>query len=257
MVVGSAGNAGRAALTHARVLRHGTYRGQPVSVVRLAPLTGRRHQLRLHLSHAGYCIVGDATYGGARDDAPPRMMLHALALHMPKCAGADGLQSIDADTQDPFLPLLDTPGVRFVPEVQFNGSWYPICGAKMRENNNAADTICKQLGFSGGGAVVPMPSEWCTSTDTNGWRGTERPCYFRIDSFEVNASMMPIGKCGKGQPLHECDQGGNEWGNVDWQLPKPNYPVTPCRPTNTHQCQRCVPQAEQLCNVVFRSSQRF
>ncbi len=38
--------------------------GQDFSVVRLIPLTGRKHQLRIHLSHIGHPIVGDKLYGG-------------------------------------------------------------------------------------------------------------------------------------------------------------------------------------------------
>lgn len=46
--------------------------------VLLRPITGRRHQLRVHLLHAGYRIVGDVSYGG--DVGATRMMLHALRL---------------------------------------------------------------------------------------------------------------------------------------------------------------------------------
>ena len=45
-------------------------------------LTGRRHQIRLHLRHIGYPILGDATYG-SRDDSMDRMMLHAWKLRLP------------------------------------------------------------------------------------------------------------------------------------------------------------------------------
>jgi 23S rRNA pseudouridine1911/1915/1917 synthase len=34
------------------------------SLVKLTPKTGRTHQLRVHLSHTGYPIVGDTMYGG-------------------------------------------------------------------------------------------------------------------------------------------------------------------------------------------------
>jgi 23S rRNA pseudouridine1911/1915/1917 synthase len=34
------------------------------SLVKLTPKTGRTHQLRVHLSHLGYPIVGDTMYGG-------------------------------------------------------------------------------------------------------------------------------------------------------------------------------------------------
>lgn len=53
--------------------------------VRLHPLTGRSHQLRVHMLELGHPILGDPIYatGPARDF--PRLMLHAetLSLHHP------------------------------------------------------------------------------------------------------------------------------------------------------------------------------
>ena len=53
--------------------------------VRLSPLTGRSHQLRVHMLALGHPILGDPIYatGEARDF--PRLMLHAetLGLHHP------------------------------------------------------------------------------------------------------------------------------------------------------------------------------
>lgn len=37
------------------------------SVLRLAPRTGRKHQIRIHLSHIGHPVVGDKLYGGDED----------------------------------------------------------------------------------------------------------------------------------------------------------------------------------------------
>ncbi|TMW68152.1 hypothetical protein Poli38472_007824 [Pythium oligandrum] len=71
--------AGKASATIAFVLGHGTYQDEPMTKVLLRPLTGRRHQLRLHLAHNGFPIVGDATYGSENETAP-RMMLHAWRL---------------------------------------------------------------------------------------------------------------------------------------------------------------------------------
>ncbi len=44
----------------------------------LEPVTGRTHQLRLHLSAIGHPILGDALYGDA--SAAPRLLLHACSL---------------------------------------------------------------------------------------------------------------------------------------------------------------------------------
>jgi tRNA pseudouridine32 synthase/23S rRNA pseudouridine746 synthase len=45
----------------------------------LLPLTGRTHQLRVHLAAIGHPIVGDRLYGAAQNGAP-RLMLHATEL---------------------------------------------------------------------------------------------------------------------------------------------------------------------------------
>jgi 23S rRNA pseudouridine1911/1915/1917 synthase len=50
------------------------------------PLTGRRHQVRAHLAHAGLPILGDEVYGArtaAAGGRGPRLMLHAWRLELP------------------------------------------------------------------------------------------------------------------------------------------------------------------------------
>jgi 23S rRNA pseudouridine1911/1915/1917 synthase len=51
-------------------------------LVEARPLTGRRHQVRVHLAHAGLPILGDELYGRA-DPRVPRLMLHAWRLELP------------------------------------------------------------------------------------------------------------------------------------------------------------------------------
>ena len=48
--------------------------------VALEPITGRSHQLRVHLLALGHPIVGDALYGAP--DTASRLMLHACALRL-------------------------------------------------------------------------------------------------------------------------------------------------------------------------------
>ena len=49
-------------------------------LVELEPLTGRTHQLRVHMAHLGCPIMGDKLYGGS---AAPRLMLHAWQIEIP------------------------------------------------------------------------------------------------------------------------------------------------------------------------------
>lgn len=57
-------------------------RGRGETRVRLRPLTGRSHQLRVHMAELGHPILGDPIYatGPARDF--PRLMLHAESLSL-------------------------------------------------------------------------------------------------------------------------------------------------------------------------------
>lgn len=69
---------GKPAVTHARVLAHGTAgTATPCTLLELRIETGRKHQIRVHLAHAGFPLLGDALYG--RADARG-LMLHAASL---------------------------------------------------------------------------------------------------------------------------------------------------------------------------------
>ena len=56
------------------------------TALRVEPVTGRRHQIRVHLYHIGHPLVGDRRYGEREIQTKyPRLLLHAhsLAFHMP------------------------------------------------------------------------------------------------------------------------------------------------------------------------------
>ena len=56
----------------------------PCARLALAPVTGRSHQLRVHLLALGHPILGDELYAeGAALAAAPRLLLHACAVSLP------------------------------------------------------------------------------------------------------------------------------------------------------------------------------
>jgi len=70
---------GRPSLTRYRVLEIDTARNS--TRLELEPVTGRAHQLRVHLLAIGHPILGDALYGSADvQAAAPRLLLHASLL---------------------------------------------------------------------------------------------------------------------------------------------------------------------------------
>ena len=54
-----------------------------LTLVQLQPLTGRTHQLRVHMQHLGYPIVGDYKYGAPKNKQKNRLHLHAYSVTFP------------------------------------------------------------------------------------------------------------------------------------------------------------------------------
>ncbi len=69
------GSNGKASQTHYITVRT----SNKYSLLELRPVTGRTHQLRVHLQHLGHSIVGDTLYKGQVSD---RLYLHAHKLEI-------------------------------------------------------------------------------------------------------------------------------------------------------------------------------
>ena len=70
---------GKPAITHYRVLQQLADR----ALLELKPVTGRSHQLRMHMLHLGHPILGDAFYAHPTAlNAAPRLLLHAATLQV-------------------------------------------------------------------------------------------------------------------------------------------------------------------------------
>jgi tRNA pseudouridine32 synthase/23S rRNA pseudouridine746 synthase len=69
---------GKCSLTRYRLLAHDAVTN--TSRVELEPVTGRTHQLRVHMAAIGHPIVGDALYGEEAGAVAQRLLLHASML---------------------------------------------------------------------------------------------------------------------------------------------------------------------------------
>ena len=78
--------AGKACLTEYDVLD----RRPETTLLRVRPLTGRKHQIRAHLFGIGHPIVGDPLYGDKRFQRSfARLMLHASSIRLTLPAGGE------------------------------------------------------------------------------------------------------------------------------------------------------------------------
>ncbi len=100
---------GQSARTRYRVIDHA---GNRASWVELQPLTGRTHQLRVHMAAIGHPIVGDGKYGGPdaflSGTISRKMHLHARRLVIP-APGGDTID-VTADLPDHFATSMVSLG---------------------------------------------------------------------------------------------------------------------------------------------------
>ncbi|MBI4803566.1 MAG: RNA pseudouridine synthase [Elusimicrobia bacterium] len=95
------GFGGKDSVTKYAVLEH--YKRATLLEVEL--ISGRRHQIRVHLYHIGHPVIGDRLYGDPAEQALyPRLMLHSYSM---KFAGMQGeKRAFRADPPEDFLGVL-------------------------------------------------------------------------------------------------------------------------------------------------------
>lgn len=78
----------RPAITNYRRLAVGEWESEKISLIECRPITGRTHQIRVHLQSTGHPIIGDKLYGNklsdklARDLGLIRQFLHAHTIEL-------------------------------------------------------------------------------------------------------------------------------------------------------------------------------
>ena len=95
---------GKPSVTEFRVISTGGSH----ALVEARPLTGRTHQIRVHLTHSGLPIVGDLPYGGAPAE---RMLLHCRSMTFRGRKGE--LISAEAPVDDSFRRFAASSGLTF------------------------------------------------------------------------------------------------------------------------------------------------
>lgn len=86
---------GRSAITNWQVIN----RDVKETRLKLKPLTGRSHQLRIHMMALGHPILGDPFYGNSESKTVSRLMLHS---HRLRVRHPDGGETIEFRARIPF-----------------------------------------------------------------------------------------------------------------------------------------------------------
>lgn len=79
------------------------------SLIRLELITGRTHQIRVHLSHLGHPVTGDELYGRGSEFIG-RQALHASDMELPH-PGGSGIMRLHAELSEDMLQLLGRLGL--------------------------------------------------------------------------------------------------------------------------------------------------
>ena len=103
------------AKTKGSLIKHLTYRGEAFSLIRLYPLTGKTHQLRVQCAQHHFPILGDKTYGNF--DCNKRLKakrLYLQAIHIQMSIG--GTEFV-ADCSPDFTDINEEAPVKTLPQL--------------------------------------------------------------------------------------------------------------------------------------------
>lgn len=102
------------AVTEYRVLK--VLRGGEYTLLEVHPLTGKTHQIRVHLSSIGHPVVGDQLYGKKNQELNvKRQFLHAQGIEFP--LKDDGRMKIEADLPYDLEEILQSLAVSEEPRI--------------------------------------------------------------------------------------------------------------------------------------------
>src|SRR2546422_986700 len=106
----SVGEGGREAVTRVKALKS----GRDCSVLEVRLLTGRTHQIRVHLAHAGHPILGDDKYGdfslnhALAKQGVRRLFLHARLLEFAHPISGEHVE-LEAKLPDDMRAFVEQP----------------------------------------------------------------------------------------------------------------------------------------------------
>jgi len=107
----STGLGAKPAITHYERIESGVLDGRPVSLVQCRLSTGRTHQIRVHMAHLGFPLIGDYVYGKPHlTHFFPRQALQARRLGLIHPATGEACEW-RVPLADDFAELLDKVGI--------------------------------------------------------------------------------------------------------------------------------------------------
>ncbi len=97
---------GKVAVTKYELMEYGKVDGYPISLMRVNILTGRTHQIRVHMSSIKLPVLGDTLYGGDKKLQVSRQMLHAWKIVIPHPTTGEEM-TFKAPWPDDFQDIVD------------------------------------------------------------------------------------------------------------------------------------------------------